>query len=143
MNARAAKKFDGRHRYTKAGKCRTGKQCALDMQRRARTGLSGEDKIRAHHPVHDDAGAVTGRRSESRINIDRDKKRIGLSIRALQDDPWKNRMEKFSVGQDVLVTGKVRLKSLIWELVHPQVTWLDTADDEPGSDPQQRGAAVD
>jgi len=39
------------------------------------------------------------------INIDRDKKRIGLSIRALQDDPWKNRMEKFSVGQ--LVEGAI------------------------------------
>ncbi|MEY2818753.1 MAG: 30S ribosomal protein S1 [Chloroflexota bacterium] len=39
------------------------------------------------------------------INIDREKKRIGLSIRALQDDPWKNRMAKFSVGQ--LVEGVI------------------------------------
>lgn len=39
------------------------------------------------------------------INIDRDKRRIGLSIRALQDDPWKSRMEKFSVGQ--LVEGAI------------------------------------
>ena len=39
------------------------------------------------------------------INIDREKKRIGLSIRALQDDPWKNRVEKFSVGQ--LVEGVI------------------------------------
>ncbi|MBL8049722.1 MAG: S1 RNA-binding domain-containing protein [Anaerolineales bacterium] len=39
------------------------------------------------------------------INIDHEKKRIGLSIRALQDDPWKNRMEKFSVGQ--LVEGVI------------------------------------
>lgn len=39
------------------------------------------------------------------INIDRDKKRIGLSIRALQDDPWKSRVEKFSVGQ--LVEGVI------------------------------------
>ncbi len=39
------------------------------------------------------------------INIDREKKRIGLSIRALQDDPWKSRMEKFSVGQ--LVEGVI------------------------------------
>ncbi len=39
------------------------------------------------------------------INIDRDKKRIGLSMRALQDDPWKNRVEKFSVGQ--LVEGVI------------------------------------
>lgn len=39
------------------------------------------------------------------INIDRDKKRIGLSIRALQEDPWRNRMAKFSVGQ--LVEGAI------------------------------------
>jgi small subunit ribosomal protein S1 len=39
------------------------------------------------------------------INIDREKKRIGLSIRALQEDPWKSRMSKFSVGQ--LVEGAI------------------------------------
>ena len=39
------------------------------------------------------------------INIDREKKRIGLSMRALQDDPWKSRVEKFSVGQ--LVEGTI------------------------------------
>lgn len=33
------------------------------------------------------------------INIDREKRRIGLSMRALQEDPWKARMAKFSVGQ--------------------------------------------
>jgi small subunit ribosomal protein S1 len=37
------------------------------------------------------------------INIDREKKRIGLSLRALSDDPWRARVEKFSVGQ--LVEG--------------------------------------
>ena len=37
------------------------------------------------------------------INIDREKKRIGLSLRALSDDPWRARIEKFSVGQ--LVEG--------------------------------------
>jgi len=39
------------------------------------------------------------------INVDRDKKRIGLSVRALLDDPWKSRMEKYSVGQ--LVEGVI------------------------------------
>ncbi len=39
------------------------------------------------------------------INIDREKRRIGLSMRALQDDPWKSRVEKFSVGQ--LVEGVI------------------------------------
>lgn len=39
------------------------------------------------------------------INVDREKRRIGLSVRALQDDPWKSRVEKYSVGQ--LVEGKI------------------------------------
>jgi small subunit ribosomal protein S1 len=39
------------------------------------------------------------------INIDREKRRIGLSMRALQDDPWSSRVEKFSVGQ--LVEGVI------------------------------------
>ena len=39
------------------------------------------------------------------INIDREKKRIGLSLRALSDDPWRTRVEKFSVGQ--LVEGVI------------------------------------
>ncbi len=39
------------------------------------------------------------------INIDREKKRIGLSIRALLNDPWKERLEKYSVGQ--LVEGVI------------------------------------
>lgn len=39
------------------------------------------------------------------ISIDRDKKRIGLSIRQLQDDPWSNQAATFTVGQ--LVQGKI------------------------------------
>ncbi|HUG33629.1 MAG TPA: S1 RNA-binding domain-containing protein [Anaerolineales bacterium] len=39
------------------------------------------------------------------INVDREKKRIGLSVRALLDDPWASRVEKYSVGQ--LVEGKI------------------------------------
>jgi len=39
------------------------------------------------------------------INIDQEKKRIGLSIRVLQDDPWKERLEKYSVGE--LVEGTI------------------------------------
>jgi small subunit ribosomal protein S1 len=39
------------------------------------------------------------------INIDHEKKRIGLSMRALADDPWRSRVEKFSVGQ--LVEGAI------------------------------------
>ena len=39
------------------------------------------------------------------IKIDRDNKRIGLSVRALQEDPWRSRVEKYSVGQ--LVEGVI------------------------------------
>ncbi|MCX7609855.1 MAG: S1 RNA-binding domain-containing protein, partial [Anaerolineales bacterium] len=39
------------------------------------------------------------------ISIDREKKRIGLSIRALQEDPWLKKVEKFKVGQ--LVEGVI------------------------------------
>jgi small subunit ribosomal protein S1 len=33
------------------------------------------------------------------ISIDRDKKRIGLSIKALQEDPWHDKVNQFKVGQ--------------------------------------------
>jgi small subunit ribosomal protein S1 len=39
------------------------------------------------------------------ISIDREKKRIGLSIRALQNDPWAQQVAQFQVGQ--LVEGKI------------------------------------
>lgn len=60
------------------------------------------------------------------INIDREKKRIGLSLRALSDDPWRARIEKYSVGQ--LVEGVItrltkfgafaRLESDLEGLIH-------------------------
>jgi len=39
------------------------------------------------------------------INVDREKKRIGLSLRALTEDPWTKKVEKFQVGQ--LVEGVI------------------------------------
>ncbi len=39
------------------------------------------------------------------ISIDREKKRIGLSIRQLQDDPWVKKVEQYQVGQ--LVEGTI------------------------------------
>ena len=39
------------------------------------------------------------------ISVDREKKRIGLSIRQLQNDPWSKIVENYTVGQ--LVTGKI------------------------------------
>ncbi len=38
------------------------------------------------------------------ISIDRDKKRIGLSLRAMQDDPWSNRVTQYQIGQLVQAT---------------------------------------
>ena len=39
------------------------------------------------------------------ISVDKEKKRIGLSIRQLTEDPWKERIAKFQVGQ--LVEGTI------------------------------------
>ena len=39
------------------------------------------------------------------INVDRDKKRIGLSLRQLQEDPWQSKVDKYTVGQ--LVEGVI------------------------------------
>ena len=39
------------------------------------------------------------------INVDREKKRIGLSIRSLQGDPWSEKAANFKVGQ--LIEGKI------------------------------------
>lgn len=39
------------------------------------------------------------------INVDRDKRRIGLSLRQLAEDPWQTKILKFSVGQ--LVEGAI------------------------------------
>ena len=39
------------------------------------------------------------------INVDKEKKRIGLSMRALQGDPWHEKVEKFKVGQ--LIEGTI------------------------------------
>ncbi|MBN2501847.1 MAG: S1 RNA-binding domain-containing protein [Anaerolineales bacterium] len=39
------------------------------------------------------------------ISIDHDRKRIGLSIRQLQEDPWLDRIETYRVGQ--LVEGEI------------------------------------
>lgn len=69
-------------------------------------GLVHLSEISWDHVTHPKEALEVGQEvSVKVINIDREKKRIGLSIRALQDDPWKNRMLKFSVGQ--LVEGAI------------------------------------
>ena len=69
-------------------------------------GLVHLSEISWDHVTHPKEALEVGQEVNVKvINIDREKKRIGLSIRALQDDPWKNRMSKFSVGQ--LVEGAI------------------------------------
>jgi small subunit ribosomal protein S1 len=60
------------------------------------------------------------------ISVDRDKRRIGLSIRQLQDDPWSRQISEYEVGQ--LVEGTItrltkfgafaRLKDDLEGLIH-------------------------
>lgn len=69
-------------------------------------GLVHLSEISWDHVTHPKEALEVGQEVNVKvINIDREKKRIGLSIRALQEDPWKNRMSKFSVGQ--LVEGAI------------------------------------
>ncbi|MGD9644355.1 MAG: ATP-dependent DNA helicase RecG [Pirellulales bacterium] len=39
--------------------------------------------------------------------------------------------ERFSVGQRLLVSGRADYRGLMWQMVHPRVTWLDPEADEP------------
>ncbi len=39
--------------------------------------------------------------------------------------------DRFAVGQQVLVAGKVRFHGLVWEFSHPQVQWLDFDESVP------------
>jgi ATP-dependent DNA helicase RecG len=53
------------------------------------------------------------------------------NLRAL----WFNQpfmFEKFSVGQEVLLSGKAQAKGGMWQMVHPQVQWIEREADEPG-----------
>ncbi|RJP47657.1 MAG: S1 RNA-binding domain-containing protein [Anaerolineaceae bacterium] len=69
-------------------------------------GLVHLSEISWEHVLHPSEVLEVGQEVKVRvINIDRDKKRIGLSIRQLQEDPWQSKVEKFSVGQ--LVEGVI------------------------------------
>jgi small subunit ribosomal protein S1 len=69
-------------------------------------GLVHLSEISWEHVQHPSEALEVGQEVKVRvINIDRDKKRIGLSIRQLQEDPWQSKVEKFSVGQ--LVEGVI------------------------------------
>lgn len=57
----------------------------------------------------------------------------GGHMRAL----WFNQpfmRDRFAVGQEVLLTGKVKLRSMVWQMSHPHVTWLESDADQPLAD---------
>jgi small subunit ribosomal protein S1 len=86
------------------GKVYTGRVTSL-ADFGAFVNINGADGL-VHHLQHPKEILEVGQEVQVKvINIDRDKKRIGLSMRALQEDPWKNRVAKFSVGQ--LVEGVI------------------------------------
>ncbi|HMZ08485.1 MAG TPA: S1 RNA-binding domain-containing protein [Anaerolineales bacterium] len=69
-------------------------------------GLVHLSEISWDHVAHPKEALEVGQEVKVKvINIDREKRRIGLSIRALLEDPWRHRMSKFSVGQ--LVEGVI------------------------------------
>lgn len=93
------------------GDVRTGKVTSL-ADFGAFVNISGADGLvhlseiswdRINHPK--DVLSVGQEVKVKVISIDDEKKRIGLSIRQLQDDPWKKRIEKFQVGQ--LIEGTI------------------------------------
>ena len=69
-------------------------------------GLVHLSEISWERVKHPSEVLTVGQEVEVRIiSIDEEKNRIGLSLRQLQDDPWKSRIEKFQVGQ--LIEGKI------------------------------------
>jgi small subunit ribosomal protein S1 len=69
-------------------------------------GLAHLSEISWDHIEHPQEVLEVGQEVDVKvINIDQEKKRIGLSIRALLDDPWLERLEKYSVGD--LVEGVI------------------------------------
>lgn len=95
----------------KPGDIKTGKVTSL-ADFGAFVNISGADGLvhlseiswdRINHPK--DVLAIGQEVQVKVISIDDEKKRIGLSIRQLQEDPWKTRIDKFQVGQ--LVEGTI------------------------------------
>lgn len=49
---------------------------------------------------------------------------------------WFNQpfmLRKFARGQQVMLSGKARKKTGLWEMAHPRVQWLEDADDSSGA----------
>lgn len=69
-------------------------------------GLVHLSEISWEHIQHPSEALEVGQEVKVKvINVDREKRRIGLSIRQLQEDPWQAKISKFSVGQ--LVEGVI------------------------------------
>ncbi len=76
-------------------------------------GLVHLSEISWEHVQHPSEVLEVGQEIQVKIiNVDREKKRIGLSIRALQNDPWQQKVEKFKVGQ--LVEGDHHPADQVW-----------------------------
>jgi small subunit ribosomal protein S1 len=95
----------------KEGDVRTGRVTSL-AEFGAFVNISGADGLvhlseiswdRIQHP--NEALKVGQEVKVKVISIDREKKRIGLSIRQLQDDPWSQQVARFKEG--MLVEGKI------------------------------------
>jgi ATP-dependent DNA helicase RecG len=65
------------------------------------------------------------------------KSQLGVLVRQGDDylrALWFNQpfmREKFSAGQQILLSGKPRHRGGRWEMSHPRVTWLDGEEDQP------------
>jgi small subunit ribosomal protein S1 len=95
----------------KEGEIRTGRITSL-AEFGAFVNINGADglvhlsEISWEHIQHPSEVLEVGQEVKVKIiNIDREKKRIGLSLRALAEDPWAKKVEKFKVGQ--LVEGVI------------------------------------
>ncbi|HXT60538.1 MAG TPA: ATP-dependent DNA helicase RecG [Pirellulales bacterium] len=40
--------------------------------------------------------------------------------------------QRFSIGHELLITGKPKLNGGVWEFTHPRVQWLETEEGQPG-----------
>jgi len=95
----------------KEGEIRTGRVTSLAdfgafVNINGADGLVHLSEISWEHVQHPSDVLEVGQEVKVKIiAVERDKKRIGLSIRALQNDPWQDKVGKFKVGQ--LVEGVI------------------------------------
>jgi small subunit ribosomal protein S1 len=95
----------------KEGEIRTGRVASLAdfgafININGADGLVHLSEISWDHIKHPSEALEVGKEVKVKvISIDKEKKRIGLSIRQTQDDPWVERLAKYQVGE--LVEGTI------------------------------------